>query len=169
MKITSSLLNQHFSSTSLVTELTNLIKDKVLDDCDKNPELLQKHIDEIEFSMKKGKETIVLVSSDDETFCLKKSEIENILQNYINQAIKLLNAVLIEQNICRKNEVKRIDVFSSVFPAAFGSILKTKCLKIVDQKNIHIDQKDTNSIASIAKLVCTNHVQTLLYFSLKFL
>ena len=157
MKITSSLLNQQYSAISLSNDFLKLLKSKLSTSCgevlENNPDFVENYIDDIEASVKNGEETTTLISSDDESFVVKKSEIENMLQIYSYQAIRLLNAILTEQNICRKVDIKRIDIFSSVFPNAFGNILKNKFVKIADHKNIFINTDQRDTITSVAKLV----------------
>ena len=157
LKITSSLLNKQYASSALYNDFVNLLKSKLsttcADEIDNEPELLQKYIEEIEVSLKLGEETTSLISSDNESFIIKKVEIENMLQAYSFQAVRLLNAILTEQNICRKTDIKRIDIFSSIFPNTFGNILRNKFIKIAEQKNIYIDQNNTSTITSVAKFV----------------
>jgi hypothetical protein len=161
MKITSSLLNQQYSANHLLKDFVKLLKSKLSassnEQLDNDPDMIEDFIEDIEESLKKGEEATTLITNEDESFVIKKSDIENILQIYSYQTIRLLNAILTEQNICRKSDIKRIDIFSSIFPMAFGNILKNKFIKIADSKNIFVDleQKDTssNTITSVAKLV----------------
>ena len=161
LKITSSLINQQYSANQLLKDFVKLLKSKLSassrEFLDNDPESVENYIDDVEESLKKGEEATTLISPDDESFVIKKSEIENILQIYSYQTIRLLNAILTEQNICRKSDIKRIDIFSSIFPNAFGNILKNKFIKIADSKNIFIDlepkESNSNTITNVAKLV----------------
>lgn len=157
IKVTSSLLNKTLTSSTLKNDLKELIKSKISDDCvqylNNSDELFQKYIDDIETGFKKGHDAVSLLTTDGECFYVSKREIETVLQPYLNQIIRLLNAILMEQNICKKNEIKRIDLTCSLFPILVGTALSNKLSKITDAKYIHWDYKEANSIASIAKLV----------------
>lgn len=106
--------------------------------------------------MKKKKDKKEKKNKKKKNYILKinKNEIIQILQPYLESSINLLNIILLEQEINKKNDIKRIDISCDYFSFIIINLFKDKLNnKLLDNNNIYYFNNNLQLLQNMAKLV----------------
>ena len=155
VKVISSLNQKNLNSETLLKSFSEMI-DSLLPkkvSLAGDFEMLHSYLSDSEEQFKKGIHIASIKINEKEAFCIHRNDVVKILQPYVDQTLNILNAILNEQNISKKNEIKRMDFSITYFSSIFDAILKNRLKDIIDTKNIIQDQRDANALVSLTKLV----------------
>lgn len=155
VKVISSLNQKNLNAETLLKSFYEMVdsllpkKESLTGDLDR----LKLYLNECEEQFKKGNQIVSIKLNEKEAFCIHRNDVVKILHPYVDQALNIFNAILNEQNISKKNEIKRVDFSIMYFSSIFEAILKNRLKDIIDVKNIIQDQRDANALVSLTKLV----------------
>ena len=112
---------------------------------------LEKYIQELDRQFSEENDKAVLVLYNKQKIEIKKKDIIDILEPYVNQTIKFMNAILDEQNLTLNKQIVRFNYCTTCFTFLTGHLLGVKLT------NLHKDQllygeKEIHSLSSIVSL-----------------